>query len=109
MAIEILSDSIYELNVLVNESQQSELIKLSKYFGVDENYHKFIGKKPPYPDLRTEEQKTLDLKLAEASLENIKYLALQGFIIEAVRMHRQLFGTSLEEAAEKVKEFSKSN
>lgn len=108
LAIEILSDTIYELNVPVDDYQQTEILGLSKHFGVNENYHKFIGKQPPYPDLRTGEQIAFDDKRLEPSIENIKYLATNGFRIEAVKMHRALFGTSLEEATKKVNEFVKN-
>jgi hypothetical protein len=113
LALECLSSLIYELDVTVSVSQETEILRLSKHYGVDENYHKFIGRNPPYPDLRTEEQKALNLKfsedLAEASIENIKILATGGQMIEAVRMHRQLFGSTLAEAVEKVGELAKSN
>ncbi len=57
LALEILSDNIYELSIFVEKKQESEILRLSKQFGVDDNYHQFIGKMPPYPDLRTEKQK----------------------------------------------------
>ena len=103
LALEILSETIYESDIAVNQSQQSEIVALSKHFGVDEVFHKFIGRTPPYLDLRTGKQKQIEFEKLEPSLGNIKRLASNGVLTEAVRMHRRLFGTSLEEAFEQVK------
>jgi len=103
LAVEMLSDMIYDSDVAVNERRQHEIISLSKHFGVDENYHKFIGKTPPYPDLRTEVQKNFEFP-SEPSIEAIRFLAANGQLINAVKMHRELFGTSLEEAVKMVKD-----
>lgn len=102
LALETLSDTIYELNVVVNLEQLSEILRLSPVFGVDETYHVFIGKTPPYPDLRTKEQREIEEKLSNPTVENIKFLASKGLIIYAVKMHKELFGTDLKEAVEQV-------
>ena len=98
LAIESLSEWIYEYDVFVNQEQESKILKLSKDFGVKENYHKFIGKNPPYPDLRTEEQKALDERAANVCLENIECFAKKGDLLTAVGMYRRLYNTDLEKA-----------
>lgn len=103
MALEILSDNIYDFDVEVSDAQQAEILSLSKHYGVDENYHKFIGRKP-HPDLRTAEQKAFDQTKFTPSLENIEFLAASGFFIDAVKVHREMFDTNLETAVEKVKQ-----
>ena len=107
LAIELLSDWIYELNISVSPFQQSEILRLSKDCGVDENYHSFVGKTPPNPDLQTEEDKKVENRMSIPTLENIKFLASKGFKICAVKMHRELFGSELKEAIVKVEEFEK--
>lgn len=49
LAIETLSDWIYELDVEPTKQQVDELLRLSKKWGIDPLYHKFIGLSPPYP------------------------------------------------------------
>jgi len=53
LAIEFLSDWIYDNDVAVSTLQCQTILRLSKVFGVDSEYHAFMGKMPPYPDLRT--------------------------------------------------------
>ena len=57
LAIEMLSDWIYERDVAVSPDQTKAILELSPRFGVSEDYHAFIGRTPPYPDLRTPEQR----------------------------------------------------
>ncbi len=56
LAIEILSEMIYEDDIAVDAEQEKAILKSSTDFGVDHDYHAFIGRRPPYPDLRTPEQ-----------------------------------------------------
>lgn len=56
LAIELLSDWIYDENVLVSIDQEKAILKSSDDYGVDSGRHSFIGRQPPYPDLRTPEQ-----------------------------------------------------
>lgn len=107
LAIESLSDWIYELNIIVTSSQQTEILRLSDIFGVDEKYHLFIGRTPPYPDLRTEEHKEIKRILSNPTLESVKTLANKGFKVYAVKMYRELYGGELKEAIEKVEELIK--
>jgi hypothetical protein len=58
LALEMLSDWIYEDDVEVSSDQTKAILELSSRFGVSADYHAFIGRTPPYPDLRTPEQRT---------------------------------------------------
>ena len=60
LAIEMLSDWIYEHDVEVSSDQIKAILNLSSRFGVSEDYHEFIGRTPPYPDLRSPEQRACD-------------------------------------------------
>ena len=60
LAIEMLSDWIYEDDVPVSSDQSQTILELSERFGVSPDYHSFIGSTPPYPDLRTPEQRPRD-------------------------------------------------
>ena len=57
LSLEILSSWIYEYDVAVLPEQEERIMELSDGMGIPRDYHSFVGRTPPYPDLRTPEQK----------------------------------------------------
>ncbi len=58
LAIETLSDWIYELNIPVSADSEEIILDCSKDCNVESSYHAWIGRTPPYPDLRIPKQIT---------------------------------------------------
>jgi hypothetical protein len=52
LALEILSDWIYENDVAVSDRQQQLFIVETNRYGMDPKSHRFLNSQPPYPDLR---------------------------------------------------------
>lgn len=107
IALETLCSWIYDLDVEVDQERQDEIVRLSEQFRVDGGYLAFIGLRPPYPDRRSPEQQALNDLVAACKSnptpECIETMARNGFRIDAIRLHRLFFGSTLEEAERAVR------
>ena len=102
LAVELLSDWIYEADITVSPVQESSILRSSRDFGVDPQYHAFLGRSPPYPDLRTPEQRNESMQLSTPTLDNVARLAKSNQKLIAIQMYRELTGAGLNEAADYV-------
>lgn len=98
LALEMLSDWIYENDFIVSADQQRLFVIESDRYGIDPKSHRFLGCQPPYQDLRTAEQIDEEKLLTKPSLDRVRLLARTGRTIVAVRMYRQLTGAGSEES-----------
>ena len=99
LALEMLSDDIYEYDVPVSPEQEQLLRVVSPQCNVPLDYHAFFGFTPPYPDLRTDDQisenERAEQGRANPSVESVAQLARLGRRIEAIRMYRAMTGSEL--------------
>ncbi len=106
LALEMLSSDIYELDVPVSPEQERLFREVSPQFNVPVESHAFIGRSPPYPDLRTTEQMSDDERAEQArahpSFESVGQRANLGSGVEAIRMYRAMTGADLRSAKEAV-------
>jgi hypothetical protein len=108
IAIEILSAWIYDEDVAVSNEQEHAILKSSRDYGIAPAFHVFIGRTPPYPDLRTPEQVEVSERAQITTMENVKFLAQRNHMISAIKMYRQITGADLAEAVASVKIMAES-
>jgi hypothetical protein len=109
IAIELLSSWIYDEDIAVTAAQEAAILKSSADHGVDAEYHAFIGRTPPYPDLRSPEMIAVSERAMNPSMENVKYFAQANQMLIAVKMYREITGASLEEALASVERINASS
>jgi hypothetical protein len=109
IAIEVLSSWIYDEDIAVTAAQEAAILKSSADYGVDAEYHAFIGRTPPYPDLRTPEMIAVSERAMNPSMENVKYFAQANQMLIAVKMYREITGAGLEEAVASVEQMNASS
>lgn len=97
LAIEILSDWIYEHDVETSVDQQEAFVRVSERYGVDPSYHAFLGRQPPYADLRTPQHLAEEELLHTPSLDTVRHLVRTGRKLMAIRMYREVTGASLDQ------------
>ena len=85
IAIELLSSWIYDEDIAVTAAQEAAILKSSADHGVDAEYHAFIGRTPPYPDLRSPEMAAVSERAMNPSMENVKYLAETNQMLVALK------------------------
>ena len=102
LAVEFLSNWIYEDDIAVGSEQEVAILKSSSDYGVDPDYHAFVGRTPPYPDLRTPEQIAESERLMRPTMENVEHFARANQRLLAVKMYREITGVGLEEAVASV-------
>lgn len=98
LAIEELCNYIYEYDVEPNPSQLDMIIKISEHYSIDKKYHVFIGKKPPYPDLRTKEQLSLEKNFYKPSIQKVHFFVRNNQKLLAIKMYREITNCDLETA-----------
>ncbi len=108
LAIEFLSDWIYEEDVLVSPEQEAAILQASSDYGVDAGRHAFIGRTPPYPDLRNTGQAEGAPSNLRPTMQNVEALARSNDMLLAVKMYRELTGVGLREAMECVESLTAS-
>jgi hypothetical protein len=102
LAVEWLSNDIYEANLAIPPEGCRLFQKLAKANNVSDEYWRFMEDGPPYADLQTEEQRVDAKHLARPSLESAEYFARKGNVMVAIRMYREVTGASLPDAKETV-------
>ncbi len=102
LAIEVLSSWIYEDDIKVSPDQEAAILKSSSDYGIDPRSHGFIGRTPPYPDLRTLDQIVESNRAMTPNMENVQRLARSNHMVLAVRMYREITCVGLTEAVDAV-------
>lgn len=98
LALEDLATAVYEHHVAVDDAREARFVALARAMDMDPAELGFVGRTPPYPDLRTPAQRALQQGDDTPSPERVRALAEAGLRINAVRMQRALTGQSLADA-----------
>jgi hypothetical protein len=85
IAIEVSSCWICDEDIAFSAAQEAAILKSSANYRVDAEYHAFIGRAPPYPDLRTPEMAAVSERAMNPSMENVKYLAETDQMLVALK------------------------
>jgi len=104
LALQFLSEYLYEENVFVNESLKKSYIGFANQYKVSKTYWSYMGASIPYPDLSSQLTESEQFDLSEPTDEKIVQLQRNGNSVMAFRMCRELYELNLPEAQDKIKE-----